>query len=80
MKDNIIKNESFAFALRMVKLYQYLTTDKREYIPSKQLFRSGTSIGALVPEAEQAESNADLRELLKLLISIIKTSKAYGKR
>jgi len=119
MKENIIKIKSFAFALRIVKLFQFLTTEKKEYVLSKQLLRSGTAIGALVREAEQAESNADfihklsillkeaneseywidllfqsgyleelaitslktdLTVLLKLLISIIKTSKANGKR
>ncbi|MDR1698792.1 MAG: four helix bundle protein [Prevotellaceae bacterium] len=43
----------------MVKLYQYLTNDKKEYILSKQLLRSGTSVGAMVRETEHAESTAD---------------------
>ena len=59
MKDNVIKDKSFAFALRIVKMYQYLADEKREYVLSKQLLRSGTAIGALVREAEQAESKAD---------------------
>ena len=59
MKENIIKNKSFAFALRIVKLYQHLQTDKKEYMLSKQLLRSGTAVGALVREAEQAESKSD---------------------
>ena len=48
MKDNVIKTKSFAFALRIIKLYQYLQTEKKEYIMSKQLMRSGTSIGAMI--------------------------------
>jgi four helix bundle protein len=115
MKENIIKDKSFDFALRIVKLYQYLIEFKKEFVLSKQLLRSGTAIGALVREAEQAESkadfihklsislkeaneseywiellfkasyieanqyqsiNTDLQEILKLLVSIIKTSKA----
>ena len=115
MKENIIKNKSFDFALRIVKLYQYLIEFKKEFVLSKQLLRSGTAIGALVREAEQAESkadfihklsislkeaneseywiellfkanyfeakqyqsiNTDLQEILKLLVSIIKTSKS----
>ena len=52
MKDNIIKNKSFAFALRVVKLYQFLCEHKKEFVLSKQLLRSGTSIGAMVREAE----------------------------
>jgi len=55
---NIIKDKSFAFALRIVKLYKILC-DKKEFVLSKQLLRSGTSIGALVREAEHAESKAD---------------------
>ncbi len=59
MKDNPIKAKSFAFALRVVKLFQFLTEKKKEYVLSKQLLRSGTAVGALVREAEQAESKAD---------------------
>jgi four helix bundle protein len=115
MTDNSpLKNQSFAFAVRTVNLYKYLFFHKKEYVLSKQLLRSGTAIGALVREAEQAESKADfihklaialkeaneteywilllretdyltpkesesilndLKELLKLLTSIIKTTK-----
>ena len=57
-KQNIIKEKSFAFALRIVKLYKFLC-DKKEFVLSKQLLRSGTAIGALVREAEHAESKAD---------------------
>jgi four helix bundle protein len=58
-KKNIIREKSFAFALRIVKLFQYLCETKREYVFSKQILRSGTSIGAMVREAEHAESKAD---------------------
>lgn len=113
MKEHIVKNKSFDFALRIVKIYQYLA-EKKELVLSKQLLRSGTSIGALIRESEHAESKADfihklsialkeanesqywiellyksnyvdeknfksiqtdIDELLKLLTSIIKTSK-----
>ena len=59
MAENIIKTKSFSFALRIVKLYQFLNQEKKEYVLSKQLLRSGTGIGALVREAEQAESKLD---------------------
>ncbi|UUW09295.1 four helix bundle protein [Flavobacterium plurextorum] len=59
MKENIVKNKTFDFAIRVVKLYQYLSNDKKEFILSKQLIRSGTSIGAMVREAEHAESKSD---------------------
>jgi len=61
MKRNIVKDKSFAFAIRIVKLYQFLTSHKKEYVLSKQLLRSGTSVGAMVREAEHAESKADFQ-------------------
>jgi len=115
MKENIVKNKSFSFAIRIVKLYQYLQTEKKEYVLSKQLLRSGTSVGAMVREAEHSESkldfihkmaiaqkeinetiywlellkgtdylsgeqfdslNTDAVELIKMITSIIKTTKA----
>lgn len=114
MKENIVRDKSFDFAVRIVNVYKYLVDKKREFVLSKQLLRSGTAIGALVREAEQAESKADFIhkmsialkeanetdywldllyktnyltekeyqalkadavELLKLLVSIIKSSK-----
>lgn len=114
MKENIIKNKSFDFALRIIKLYQYLCETKKEFILSKQLLHSGTSIGANIRESEHGQSKADfihklsialkeanetdywlellfkanyidskqyesikidIEEILKLLISIIKSSK-----
>lgn len=58
VKENIIKNKSFDFALRIVKLFKFLQ-DKKEYVLSKQVLRSGTSVGAMVRESEHAESKAD---------------------
>ena len=59
MKPNILKEKSFDFAVRIVRLYKYLRYKKEEYILSKQLMRSGTSIGAMVREAEHSESRQD---------------------
>lgn len=59
MKKNVVKDKSFGFAIRMVRLYQFLVTDKKEYVLSKQLLRSGTSVGAMVREAEHAETKKD---------------------
>ena len=59
MKENSIKIKSFSFAFRIVKLYQYLKSEKNEYVLSKQLLRSGTSIGALIRESEHSESKLD---------------------
>ncbi len=111
----VVQEKSFSFAVRVVNLYKYLTNEHKEYVLSKQLLRSGTAVGALIREAEHAESKADFIhklaialkeanetgywldllnetgfletqayqsiktdniELLKLLTSIIKTSKA----
>ncbi|WP_295433821.1 four helix bundle protein [uncultured Thiodictyon sp.] len=59
MKKNAVMDKSFGFALRVVKLYKYLSEQRREFVLSKQLLRSGTAIGALIREAEQAESRPD---------------------
>ena len=59
MQKSIIENKSFDFAIRIVKLYQYLCEDKKEYVLSKQLLRSGTSIGANVSEAQRGQSKPD---------------------
>lgn len=65
-KVNVIKDKSFKFALRIVKLYKYLKGTKNEYVLSKQLLRSGTAIGALYREAEYAESSADFIHKLSI--------------
>ena len=54
MKDNPLKDKSFAFALRVVKLGRFLCQEHKEFVLAKQLLRSGTAVGALVREAEQA--------------------------
>jgi four helix bundle protein len=59
MKENIVKVKSFDFAVRIVKLARFLQTEKHEFVISKQVTRSGTAIGALVREAEHAESKPD---------------------
>ena len=59
MKDNILKTKSFAFAVRIVRIYQFLGDTKKEFVLSKQLLRSGTSVGAMVREAEHAETKPD---------------------
>lgn len=61
MRENVVKNKSFAFAVRIVKLYQYLCEQKKEFVLSKQLLRSGTSVGAMIREAEHAETKNDFK-------------------
>ena len=70
--DNVIEEKSFRFAVRMVRLNQHLRTEKKEYVLSKQLLRSGTSIGAIIAESQQAQSRADF--LSKLEIALKETS------
>ncbi len=69
---SIIEEKSFNFAIRIVNLYKHLTTKKNEYIMSKQLLRSGTSIGANVAESQQAQSTQDF--IHKLSIALKETS------
>jgi len=57
--ENIIVDKSYRFALRVIKLYKYLISEKKEFVLSKQILRSGTAVGALVKESEHAQSKAD---------------------
>jgi len=114
VRENPVRDKSFALALRIVKLARQLQDEKREYVISKQVLRSGTAVGALIREAEHAQSKpdfiskmsialkeanetaywiellhqsgyideelsdsiwSDTQEVLRLLISIVKTSK-----
>ncbi|HEY8688801.1 MAG TPA: four helix bundle protein [Chitinophagaceae bacterium] len=70
-KKNILKEKTFAFAVRIIKLYKYLKSNHNEYILSKQIIRSGTSIGALIRESENAESKKNF--IHKLNISLKET-------
>ena len=118
-KENVVMSKSYTFALRIIKMYKYLVAEKKEYVLSKQLLRSGTAIGALIKESEHAQSKADFlnkmnvalkeaneteywiellrdseyllateslsiledsTELIRLLISIVKTTKTSLKK
>ena len=70
--ENIVADKSFRFAIRVVNLYKHLRESKKEYILSKQLLRSGTSIGANIAEAQQAQSRPDF--IAKLSIALKETS------
>ena len=117
MNESIIYDKGLAFAQRIVRVYKVLTGQRKEYVMSKQLLRSGTSIGANVSEAIYAQSRpdfihkmsialkeaheteywlkllysgeyfnekeyfsleTDVKEIIKILITIVKTSKANG--
>lgn len=66
MKGSLLRKKSYAFAIRVVRMYKYLTENVKEYVLSKQLLRSGTAIGALISEAEYAESRADFIHKYKI--------------
>ena len=71
-KDNQIADKSKAFAIRIIRLYKYLTSEKKENILSRQILRSGTSIGANIREALSAQSTADF--IAKMQIALKETS------
>lgn len=66
MREDIVKDKSYKFALRTIKLNRYLIEEKREFVISKQVLRSGTSIGANVEESKQAESKLDFVHKLSI--------------
>jgi four helix bundle protein len=65
-QNNVVQTKSYAFAVRIVKLYQYLVKEKQEYVLSKQLVKSGTSIGANVEEAIGGQSQKDFQAKLSI--------------
>jgi four helix bundle protein len=66
LKESVLLEKSYNFALRMIKLFKFLADEKQEYVLSKQLLRSGTSIGANIEEANQAQSKADFIHKLSI--------------
>ena len=66
MGKSILKDKSYAFAIRIVKLSQFLQEEKKEYVMSKQVLRSGTAVGALIREAEFGQSKADFASKMSI--------------
>jgi len=66
--DNVMEQLTIKFALRIIKLYKYLVSDKKEFVMSKQIYRSGTSIGANVAESKTAQSDADFISKLSIAL------------
>ena len=64
--ENIVQQKSFAFAIRVVNVYKYLITEKKEFVLSKQLLRSGTSIGANIEESIGGQSDKDFLSKLSI--------------
>jgi len=77
MKENIIQDKSYKFALRVINLYKYLIQNKKEYILSKQILRSGTSIGANIEEAIGGYSEKDFIAKLSLAYKEARESKYW---
>ena len=75
MGGSIIETKSFDFAVRIVKLYRHLCEEKKEFVLSKQLLRSGTSIGANVSEAERGQSKPDF--YAKMAISLKEANETH---
>ena len=75
MNDNVIENKSFDFAVRIVNLHKHLSNEKKEFVLSKQLLRSGTSIGANVSEAVRGQSKADF--LVKMSIALKEANESH---
>ena len=67
-RDNVLKEKSYAFALRTVNVYKHLSETKKEYVLSRQLLRAGTSVGANIAEANQAQSRADFISKLSIAL------------
>ena len=59
MKEDVLRDKSFVFAVRVVRVFQHLQESRREFVLSKQLLRAGTAVGAMTREAEHAESKKD---------------------
>jgi four helix bundle protein len=68
MNSAAVQEKSFRFAVRIVNLCRYLQTERKEYVLSKQLLRSGTSIGANIAESQQAQSRADFVNKLNVAL------------
>ena len=67
-KENVLKSKSYAFALRIVKLYKHISSQQHEYVLSKQVLRSGTSVGANITEGNRAQSKTDFVHKLSIAL------------
>jgi len=76
-EDNVLVRKSFSFAVRVVNLYRYLSSEKKEFVLSKQLLRSGTSVGANINEAQDAQSRNDFISKLSISLKEARESKYW---
>jgi len=75
--DNLIVNKSYEFALEVIRVYKFLVENRREFVLSKQLLRSGTSIGANVEEAESAQSKRDFLAKMNIALKEAKETRYW---
>jgi len=66
--ESVVEHKSYTFALRIVEMYKLLTSERKEFVLSKQVLRSGTSVGALIKEAEHAQSKADFLNKMNIAL------------
>lgn len=78
-KENIIQQKTFDFSVRIVNLYKYLTTEKKEFVLSKQLLRSGTSVGANVEESVGGQSDKDFLSKISIAYKEARETKYWLK-
>ena len=74
---NVMEELSIKFALRIIKLYNYFIEEKNEYVMSKQVYRSGTSIGANIAESKTAQSDADFVSKLSIALKEVNETKYW---
>ncbi|MDR0567136.1 MAG: four helix bundle protein [Prevotellaceae bacterium] len=77
MKENLMLDKTFEFAVRIVNLYKQLTTDKKEFVMSKQILRSGTSMGANSEEANSGQSKKDFIAKLEIVLKEAKETRYW---
>ena len=68
MENNTVAEKSIGFSIRLIKIYKILTQERKEFILSKQLLRSGTAVGALIREAEHGQSKADFLNKMNIAL------------
>ena len=69
--ENVLVSKSYKFALRIVEMYKPLSTERKEFVLSKQVLRSGTSVGAMIKESEHAQSKADFLNKMNVALKEI---------
>ena len=80
MKESVLRTKSYQFAIRIVKLYQFLIKEKKEFVLSRQILRFGTAIGALIREADFGQSKADFTNKMSIALKEASETMYFGWR